>query len=157
MPETSDRPTGPGRRRLQRGCLRQKQSRRLQLARRNDPSALFECTGCGPLASDKVTVHRNAAPQNGTSRRRNRGSPARSVAPPGSMAMPSLLAETERNIQPSPEAETRQTGSAVRAAAVDTLPCNTRGKCSISGDRSKTERLNRSKADRAGSIPDSNI
>ena len=49
-----------------------------------------------------------------------------------------------------------QIGSVVRGGAVDTLPCNTRDSCSTTGDQSKTERSNRSKADRVDSTPDQN-
>src|SRR5262245_49998039 len=46
-----------------------------------------------------------------------------------------------------------RTADPVRAGEVGTLPCNRRGKCSITGDRSKTERSTRSKAGLVDSTP----
>jgi len=97
-PGTSDQPTDLGKRLLRRERLRQKQERRRQLARRSDQGALSECTSRAPLLTGRVKAHRNVVQRNGTSRTRNRRSPAQSVAPRASMATPSLPGETAQNI-----------------------------------------------------------
>src|SRR6266480_433351 len=96
-PGTSDQPTDLGKRLLRRERLRQKQERRRQLARRSDPNASFEYKS-DLLGNDRVKAHRNVVQRNGTSRTRNRRSPAQSVAPRASMATPSLPGETAQNI-----------------------------------------------------------
>src|SRR6478735_6759724 len=69
----------------------------------------------------------------------------------------SLPEETAQNILLLLTPAARRTGSAVPAGAVDTLLCSTRGRCSTIGGRSKTERSNRSRADRADSTRGWNI
>src|SRR5438046_362774 len=75
-PGTSDQPTDLGKRLLRRERLRQKQERRRQLARRSDQGALSECPNRAPLLTGRVKAHRNVVQRNGTSRTRNRRSPA---------------------------------------------------------------------------------
>ena len=109
-PGTSDQPTDLGKRLLRRERLRQKQERRRQLARRSDQGALSECTSRAQLLTGRVKAHRNVVQRNGTSRTRNRRSPAQSVAPRASMATPSLPGETAQNILLLQEVAARQNG-----------------------------------------------
>src|SRR4029079_4658325 len=97
-PETSDRPTGLDRQPLRREYPRQRRARRGPSAQKSVPTALSENKSCDRLENGRVKAHRNVAPRNGMSRRRNRCSPVQSVVPRASMATLSLLAETAQNI-----------------------------------------------------------